>query len=101
MTPQMRKVHLEPAPYSGPPNYETLARRFSSDPSPLAFYPTRKQEAAKERGEFVDIHDSIRPDPKNYDVLIPDMNQCTLETDIAELVGVKYIQEATKEEADQ
>jgi hypothetical protein len=50
----------------------------------------------KERGEFVGIHDIGGVDPKNYDVLITDMNDEALRHEISELVGITYLQEATK-----
>jgi hypothetical protein len=53
-----------------------------------------------ERGEFVDLHDGVGVDPKDYDVLVTDMNNETLESEISELVGIPYLKEATKDEAD-
>ena len=39
-------------------------------------------------------------DPKDYDVLIKDIDNGTLHTEISELVGIPYLKEATKNEAD-
>ena len=96
-----RHLHTEPAPFSGPPSYATLARRFSaSSPNPISFFAQKAAKEAIERGEFVDIHDIGSVDLKDYDVLITDMNNDTLHSEISKLVDIPYLQEATKEEAD-
>ena len=97
---QTRHLYTAPAPFSGPPSYETLTRRFSdSSPSPISFFSQKRANEAVERGEFVDVHDIGGVDPKDYDVLITDMNNETLESEISELVGIPYLREATKGEA--
>jgi hypothetical protein len=97
----MRHLHTEPAPFSGPPSYATLARRFSaSSPNPMSFFAQKAAKEAIERGEFVDIHDIGGVDPKDYDVLITDMNNDTLHSEISKLVDIPYLQEAMKDEAD-
>ena len=53
-----------------------------------------------ERGEFVDIHDIGGTDPKDYDVLLTDMDNHLLHSEISELVGIPYLKKTTKEEAD-
>ena len=70
-------------PFSGPPTYDTVARRFSSYPNPLAFFAGKRQEEARDRGEFVDIHDIGGPDPKDFDVLITDIDDEKLRSEIA------------------
>src|SRR3954447_7411245 len=98
---QTRHLYTAPAPFSGPPTYATLARRFSdSSPSPISFFSQKRANEAVERGEFVDLHDIRGVNPKDYDVLITDMNNETLESEISELVGIPYLMEATKDEAD-
>jgi hypothetical protein len=52
-----------------------------------------------ERGEFVDIHDIGGVSPNDYDVLITDVNDNTLHSEISKLVGIPYLEEATKDEA--
>jgi hypothetical protein len=92
---------IPPAPFSGPPSYATLALRFSdSSPSPISFFSQKRANEAVERGEFVDVHDIGGVDPKDHDVLITDMNNETLKSEISELVGIPYLREATKDEAD-
>jgi hypothetical protein len=59
-----------------------------------------KAEENVARGTFVDIHDIGGVDPNDYDVLIPDVNDHTLHNEISDLVGIPYLKEATKEEAD-
>jgi hypothetical protein len=98
---QTRHLYTAPAPFSGPPSYATLARRFSAlSPSPIGFFGQKRAQEAIERGEFVDIHDVGGTDPKDYDVLITDMTNETLQSEISELVGIPYLKEAMKDEAD-
>ena len=49
-----------------------------------------------ERGEFDDIHDFSGPDPNHFDV-----DDSLLRSDISELVGIPYLKEATKDEANE
>ena len=96
---QMRHNHTEQAPFSGPPSYATITRRFSSLPNPLTFFEKKRAEKAIERGEFIDIHDAEVVDPKDYDVLVTDITDKKLRSEIAELAGVAYLEKATKDEA--
>lgn len=48
------------------------AIRFSSHLNPVAFFIHKRQLEARDRGEFIDIHDIGGPDPRDYDVLIKD-----------------------------
>jgi hypothetical protein len=97
---QTRHLHHEPALFSGPPSYATLARRFSgSSPNPISFFSQKAAKEAIERGQFVDMHD-MAWDPNDYDVLIMDMDNNTLHSEISKLVDIPYLQEATKDEAD-
>lgn len=85
-------------PYTGPPSYDTIARRFSSDVvDPQAYLTRKRQQEAKNRGEFVDIHD-IGRDPNDY-VLITDIKHETLETTTAEELGIPYLSKATESQA--
>lgn len=86
-------------PFSGPPTYDTVARRFSSYPNPLAFYAQKRQEDARDRGEFVDIHDIGGIDPKDFDVLITDIDEEKLRSEIAEVMGIQFLAKATEEDA--
>lgn len=97
--PHTRYVHNEHAPFSGHPSYATIARRFSSQPNPLDYFPSKKAKEAKERGKLIDIHDVGGVDPKDYDVLISDVDDDILRTDLSELMGIPYLKEATKDEA--
>jgi len=98
---QARRIHSLQAPFSGPPSYATLFQRFSSsNPSPIAYFSRMKAEENVARGTFVDIHDIGGVDPNDYDVLITDVNDHTLHNEISDLVGIPYLKEATKEEAD-
>ncbi|KAI9859248.1 MAG: hypothetical protein M1813_007022 [Trichoglossum hirsutum] len=48
------------------------------------------------RGQFVDIHAIDGPDPNSYDVLIKDVDEKILRSDIAKIVGVPYLGEDTE-----
>ena len=68
-----------------------------------SFFADKKAKEAIERGEFIDIHDIGGVDPEDHGVIITDMSDYTtnymLQTEIAELLGVPYLQKATKDEA--
>ncbi|KAH0609470.1 uncharacterized protein H6S33_012956 [Morchella sextelata] len=94
-----RYVHSMQAPYDGLPSYDTIARRFSSSQvDPQVFFTRKRQQEAQERGEFIDIHD-IGIDPNDYDVLITDVKHETLETTVAEELGIPYLSKATEADA--
>jgi len=59
-----------------------------------------KAEEDIARGKIVDIHDIGGVDPNDYDVLITDIDHHTLHKEISDIVGIPYLKEATKEEAD-
>lgn len=94
-----RNVHTMQAPYTGPPTYDTLARRFNSSPSPLAFFINKRQQEARDRGDFIDIHDVGGVDPKDYDVLITDIDSNKLRSEIAEVIGIPYLAKASEADA--
>ncbi|CUS07051.1 unnamed protein product [Tuber aestivum] len=98
-TGALRYVHSERVPYSGPPSYDTLNRRFSSDINPHTYVSHQHAKAAKERGEIFDIHDSSGVDPLNFDVLIADVDDKVLRGKISEVVGIPYHSKATIEDA--
>ena len=95
----IRHAHTKPVPFSGPPSYATINRRFSSESNPIDFFAKKKAKEAIECGQFIDIHNIGGVDPKDYDVLIKDMSDNKLRTEIAELLGVPYLQKATEDEA--
>src|SRR5438034_9427651 len=42
-------LHNEPAPFSGPPSYATLAQRFSAaNPNPIRFFRSEERRVGKE-----------------------------------------------------
>ena len=82
-------------PYTAPPSYEMISRRLSSNVDPQAYFTRKRQLEARERGEFVDIHD-IGNDPEDYDVLITDIQHETLETTISEELGIPYLSKAAQ-----
>ena len=87
------------APISG---YDTLARRFSSYPKPLNLFALPSWQKAVGSGEYVDIHDlGDISDLKlnNYDVLVTDINEKTLRTEISKVFGIDYLGKATEDDA--
>ena len=99
---QTRHLHNTSAPpFSGPPSYATIARRFSAlSTNLISFFRQKEAKEAIERGQFVDIHDIGGVDPKDYDVLLTDMDNDTLHSGVSKRVGIPYLEEATKDEAD-
>jgi hypothetical protein len=92
---QTRHLHNSPEPFVGPPSYATLARRFSaSSPNPVSYFAEKAAKESIDRGQFVDIHDVVGVQPKDY------VNKDTLHTDISKVIGIPYLKEATKDEAD-
>ncbi|KAI9872107.1 MAG: hypothetical protein M1830_002057 [Pleopsidium flavum] len=86
----------QPAPFIGPPSYASITRRFSSDPNPLTFFEEKKAKEAIARGEFIDIHDAEVVGANDFDVLITDITDQLLRSEIAELAGIKYLEKATE-----
>ncbi|KAI5776451.1 hypothetical protein EDC01DRAFT_461521 [Geopyxis carbonaria] len=91
-----RWIHGAGLPFTGPPSYDTIARRFSGDVDPQAYFARQRQE---DRGEYVDIHDIGGIDPEDFDVLISDVDDARLRTEVAEVVGIPYHAQAIMKEA--
>ena len=88
-----------PAPFSG---YGTLARPFSSCSDPLKLSALGSWQKATDSSEYVDIHDlqSISGLALNgYDILITDINENTLRTEISKGFGIDYLAKATEHDA--
>ncbi|KAF8455263.1 hypothetical protein BDZ91DRAFT_746834 [Kalaharituber pfeilii] len=97
-----RRIHSMQLPYIGPPTYETIARRFSSsEVDPRAYFARKLQEEAKQRGKYIDIHDVGGVDPKDFDVLITDVNDESLRNEISQVVGIPYLAKATEADANE
>lgn len=100
-----RHVHTMQVPYSGPPTYETIARRFSSSqPDPQAFFSRKCQQEALERGEFTEIHDvdpGYSPDPTEYDVMLTGITYGKPGSTIAEELGIPYLSQTTEADANE
>ena len=90
-----RHVHSLQVPVSGPPTYVSIARRLSSDPSPLTSYDKKIAKEARASGNFIDIHDAEVVSATDYDVLITDVTDRLLRNEIADLAGIRYLQKAT------
>ena len=94
-----RWIPSKKLPYSGLPNCEMIARRFSSSQTdPPAYFARNLKQEKLQRGEFTDIHD-ITPEeaiyPYEYDVLLSDVTHDTLKQTISDEIGIAYISEAT------
>lgn len=77
-----------------------IAKRFSpSQVDPQDYINRKHQKEAKECGEYFDLHDIGGVDPMDYDVLISDVDDERLRGEVAEIVGIQYHAEATKEDA--
>lgn len=63
---------------------------------PQAFFSRKRQQEANDHGEFIDIHDVGSVDLADYSVLITDIKHNTLETMIAEELGIPYLLKATE-----
>ena len=86
------------APISG---YDTLARRFSAYPSLLKLSAQGSWQKVTDSSEYVDIHDLYNISElelDNYDVLIKDINEDTLRTDISKAFGIAYLTKATEDD---
>jgi hypothetical protein len=104
-TPRLFSSHHKRSmevPFSGPPSYDTLARRFSSYPTPVNLYALQSWQKVKGPSEYVDIHelrDISDLDPKAFDVLITDVNEEILQTEISKVFGIDYLAKATEDDA--
>lgn len=85
--------------YSG---HNTIARRFSSYPNPVNFYAVPSLEKTAHPGGFVEIHDPreiSNPEVNKYDVLVSDISEDILRTEVPHVFGVDYLAEATVDDA--
>jgi hypothetical protein len=87
---QVHQIHTKRAPYSGPPSYATITRRLSDQPNPITFFNTKKQT------QF-DIHDV---DARDIDVLLTDVTDRILRSEITDIVGIPYLEKASKDQTD-
>ncbi|KIX03490.1 uncharacterized protein Z518_07043 [Rhinocladiella mackenziei CBS 650.93] len=82
--------------------YDILAQRFSSYPNPVNLYALPSWKKTAHPGGYVDIHDPGEiSDLKvnNYDVLITDITENTLRTEISNVFGIDYLAKATENDA--
>ncbi|PWW79642.1 hypothetical protein C7212DRAFT_362071 [Tuber magnatum] len=90
-TATSRWSHSGRLPFTGPPSYDTIFRRFSSDIDPQAFVIRKHGQEAKDRGEFIDIHGvgpEYSPGPDEYDVMLTDVTYQKLQASIAGELGI-------------
>ena len=66
----------------------------------MLYYEAKRAKDAIRRGEYVDVHDVGGLNPKDYDVLLTDVNYDILRGEISVLGGILYLQKATGTEAE-
>jgi hypothetical protein len=92
---QARHIYDMPVPYSGPPSYTTLARRFSSKPNPTSFFVRERADVARENRNFDSIHDAGSADTKGISTLITDADNGILQPKISKLVSILHLKNGT------
>lgn len=65
---------------------------------PQVYFVSKRQQEAKDRGEYADFHDIGGIDLADYDILLTDVNNEKLWGEIVEIVGIPYHAEATKKD---
>ena len=76
-----------------------IAHRFSSSQiDPQTFFTHKRQQDAKDRGEFADIQEG-GIGSEDYDILITDISHQKLETTIAEELGIPYLSQVAVADA--
>lgn len=78
--------------------YDIIARNLASYPVHLNIIADKKRQQARHE-EFVDIHDIDAIKPEDYDVLITDVDEGKLQSEIAEGLGINYLGVATGDDA--
>lgn len=66
--PVSRHIHSLQVPYSGHLSYNTIHRRLSPGVNLRTYFTEKRQQEARERREFIDIHDIGGVDPEDFDV---------------------------------
>ena len=72
---------------------------MASAPDPESFYSRQRQEEARDKGHFVDIHDVTGLQPSEFNVLISDITHKTLESTISQDIGMDYLSKAEEPDA--
>jgi hypothetical protein len=82
------------------PSYITLAQYFSLEPNPVIFFAQKQEKKDIKNGNFVDIYDIGGVSPKDYNILITDINNDILDSKISKFIGILYLKEVKGNEAD-
>jgi hypothetical protein len=69
-----------------------------SEIDPHSYFAHKRGQEARDRGQFVDTHGGGLV-PADYDFSITDISHQTLETAIAEELGIPYLSKATESDA--
>ena len=59
----------------------------------------RKAQDAREKGEWIDIHDYVPCAPGKYDTVVSNVNDGMLRTEVSEILGIPYLGQAAEDDA--
>ena len=100
-----RRFHYHSFPYSINAcqglvkTYDTLIQARAGFPTRMACVMKRKAKEAREKGEWIDIHDYDHSEPGKYDTIISNVNDEILRTEISEILGIPYLGQVAKRDA--
>ena len=99
-TTVQRRILMQPVfPHSGPQSHETLRKRFmASARDPKSLYSYQRQEEARDKGQFVYVHDITDIQPSEFD-LISNITHETPESTISQDMGINYLSKAEEPDA--
>lgn len=68
--------------------YDAITQAEAGYPTRMARIMNRKAQEAREKGEWIDIHDYNPCAPGKYDTIIRNVNDRMLRTEISEILGI-------------
>lgn len=100
-----RRLHYHSFPYSINAcqglvkTYDTLIQARAGFPTRMACVMKRKAKEAREKGEWIDIHDYVPCAPGKYDTVVSNVNDGMLRTEVSEILGISYLGQAAEDDA--
>lgn len=79
--------------------YDVIARTLADYPSNINHINEKKWQEARDRGEWIDIHDYDPAAQNEYDITIRDVDGGKLQTELSEALSIPYLSNATKGDA--
>ena len=79
--------------------YDTITRAKAGYPTRMARIMNRKAQDAREKGEWIDIHDYVPCAPGKYDTVVSNVNDGMLRTEVSEILGIPYLGQAAEDDA--